>query len=232
MSITAAIIGSSTGIGCALANLLRENAVETVLFTRFPEALEGFHSYSLDLTRETEAHELLSRALSEHPSIETVYLVSGTGDGEKTPDIETAKTTISLNCTGFTIAAYRAMDHFETQGGGQLIAVTSVSAIRGGSESLSYNASKAYQSSLLEGLRCRAAKRGTSITVTEIRAGFVDTSMMKAENSFWIATPRQAAEAIFAASRSKKEMVYVLARWRFLAWILSLLPRFLYKRIG
>lgn len=232
MSITSAIIGSSTGIGRALAEAHRGRGIACVTFSRKPESLAGFPSFYLDLTDGPEAESTLEKAFAQYPEIETIFLVSGTGDIEATPSCETARSTIALNCAGFTLAAYRAARHLEGRQAGRLVAVTSVAAIRGGSQSLSYNASKAYQSSLLEGLRCRFTRLKLPITVTEIRAGFVDTAMMKAEKPFWVATADQAAEAILSASIARRELVYVLGRWRLIGWLLRLLPMSLYKRIG
>ncbi len=232
MSVTSAIIGSSTGIGRALAEAHRKSGIKCITFSRNPEALEGFLSFSLDLTDEHEAKIAFEEAFAQYPEIETIFLISGTGDIEATPSYETAKSTIALNCMGFTLAAYHAAKHLEHRGAGHLVAVTSVAAIRGGGQSLSYNASKAYQSSLLEGLRCRFTRLRSPITVTEVRAGFVDTAMMKAEKPFWVASTDQAAQAILSASLTRRELVYVLSRWRLIGWLFTLLPTFLYKRIG
>lgn len=232
MSVVSAIIGSSTGIGRALAEEHRRRGIECITFSRNPEALEGFVSFSLDLTDAEGAESTFERAFAQYPEIENIFLISGTGEVEATPNYETASVTIGLNCTGFTLAAYRAARHLEGRGGGCLVAVTSVAAIRGGSQSLSYNASKAYESSLLEGLRCRFTRLRVPITVTEVRAGFVDTAMMKAERPFWVASADQAAQAILSASLRRRELVYVLGRWRLIGWICKLLPTFLYKRIG
>lgn len=232
MGVTSAIIGSSTGIGRALAEAHRASGLECVALSRNPASLAGFPAFALDLTDERQAAGVFEKAFAQYPGIETIFLVSGTGDIEATPSYQTASATIELNCAGFTLAAYQAARHLEGRGAGRLVAVTSVAAIRGGSQSLSYNASKAYQSSLLEGLRCRFTRLGLPITVTEVRAGFVDTAMMKAEKPFWVATADQAARAILSASRTRKELVYVPARWRLIGWLLRLLPSSLYKRIG
>ncbi|MGJ8638722.1 MAG: SDR family NAD(P)-dependent oxidoreductase [Opitutaceae bacterium] len=232
MSETAVIIGSSTGIGRALAEIHRDRGIECITFSRKPEALKDFTTYELDLTDEEEAQLVFEKAFSNHPNIETIFLISGTGDTEKTPDYKTAQSTIALNCGGFALAAYCAANFLEKRGSGSLVAVTSVAAIRGSSQSLSYNASKAFQSSLLEGLRCRFWKTKLPITVTEIRAGFVKTAMMKAEKTFWVATADQAASSIFSAAQSRKNLVYILGRWRIIGWLLRSLPISLYKRIG
>ncbi len=96
---------------------------------------------------------------------------------------------------------------------------------------MSYNASKAYVSSYLEGLACRKECRSGAITVTDVRPGFVDTPMAQGEGLFWVASPEKAAKQIYAAIRKKKRIVYITKRWRLIAAIIKLLPFCLYKRI-
>ncbi|MAS96436.1 MAG: hypothetical protein CMO55_24875 [Verrucomicrobiales bacterium] len=232
MPVTSAIIGSSTGIGKALATAHLQQKIESITFSRSPEKIEGHNAIQLDLTDEENAKSTLEKAFTQYPDIEKVFLVSGTGDVEPNLNFQTASDTVELNCSGFTLAAYTAIEHFEKRGSGHLIAITSVAAVRGGGQSMSYNASKAYQSSLLEGLRCRVTRLKHPITITEVRAGFVDTAMMKAEKPFWVASPEQAANDILEVSNKTKDLVYVLKRWRIIAWLFDLLPNSLYKRIG
>lgn len=227
-----AIIGCSSGIGRALLELHRARGLPFVAFSHKPEScgLEGV--VPLDLRAPEAAHAALEKSFAQNGPFSRVFLVSGTGDLE--PDLAPAAavSTISLNCSGFATAAYTACSHFEKSGAGQLIAVTSVAAIRGGSTSPSYHASKAFQSSLLEGLRCRYARKGLPIYVTEIRAGFVDTALMKADKPFWVATPETAARQILRHASYGTSVAYVTARWRLVGALLYWMPRFLHARIG
>lgn len=122
---TATIIGSSSGIGRALAEAHKRRGLDCILFSSRPDQIEGFNAFHLDLTDEEAAHFTFNHAFSQYADIENIYIVSGRGDVETEPSFASAKSTIALNCTGFTLAAYRAADYLEKKGHGRLVALTS-----------------------------------------------------------------------------------------------------------
>ncbi len=91
------------------------------------------------------------------------------------------------------------------------------------SKSYSYNASKAYMSNFLEGLRYTFLKEGSNIFVTDVKPGYVDTGMPKGD-VFWMASTKKAASQIMDAIRAKKKRVYITKRWRIIAWLLMTMP--------
>jgi short-subunit dehydrogenase len=103
-----------------------------------------------------------------------------------------------------------------------------VAAIKGGPIA-SYNASKAYVSSYLEGLCCRSSAQGNNISVTDIHPGFVDTAMAKGEGIFWKAPVKKAARQIFSAIGDKRRVAYITRRWRIIGLLLSWMPFGLYR---
>ena len=226
------VIGASTGIGLEITRVLEERGHIVIILSRRPELFSKFTAYRFDLSSEEGADEVLRSTFSKHEDIASIFLVSGTGDIEDDLDCRNALHTIDVNCRGFTQAVYHGVRHLEARGDGHLIAVTSVAAIRGGSRSMSYNASKAFQRSLLEGIRGRITGLRLPVTITEVRAGFVDTAMMKADKPFWVASQRQAANAIVDCVSSNRELIYVLGRWRLIGWLLTALPIWIQKRMG
>lgn len=124
--------------------------------------------------------------------------------------------------------AYR---HFVKAGEGHLVDISSIAAIRGSREAPAYNASKAFMSNYLEGLRNRAIKAGLPIAVTDIQPGFVDTDMAKGEGLFWVAPPQKAARQIYKAIQRKARRAYVTKRWGLIAWLLKVLPDALHARL-
>ena len=92
------------------------------------------------------------------------------------------------------------------------------------------NASKAYMSIYMDGMRFNIAKKKLPITVSDIRPGFVDTELSRG-GVFWVATPKQAAKSIYKAILKKKKVAYITPRWRLIAGLLHLLPDRLYHRI-
>ena len=94
-----------------------------------------------------------------------------------------------------------------------------------------YNASKAFMSNYLEGLRVRARTAGLPILVSDIRPGFVDTAMAQGKGLFWVASPQKAASQIYKAIHCQAKHAYVTKRWSVIAWLLKVLPAFLYAKL-
>ena len=72
---------------------------------------------------------------------------------------------------------------------------------------------------------------GYNIAVTDIRPGFVQTAMAKGDGLFWVSSVEKAAAQIFDAIKAKKRVVYITKRWRFIAFLISILPFRLYLRL-
>lgn len=235
MENTSVIIGCSSGIGKALLDLHIEQNLPVIAASHKPESITvnspNVELVKLDLKNQETVENQLSELFSI-PNIATVHLVSGTGHLNPELATDLALDTTSLNCDGFSRAALASARYFQKQGHGHLIAVTSVAAIRGSSIVPSYNASKAYQSSFLEGLRCKFQNSKLPVHITEIRAGFVDTAMMQTDKAFWVASPEKAARQIFATTKTKRSIVYVSKRWIIIGMLLRIMPKFIYNRIG
>jgi short-subunit dehydrogenase len=69
-----------------------------------------------------------------------------------------------------------------------------------------------------------ASKSNSSIHVTDVRPGFVDTAMAKGDGLFWVSPVEKAAEQIYAAIKRKKKVVYISKRWRLISYILETIP--------
>lgn len=155
------------------------------------------------------------------------------------PELRTAKinhpklvgVSDSTNVLGFSVIAVTAMRHFMAEGSDHLVAISSNAGLRGGRCAPAYNASKAFISNYLEGLRQRVTQARLPITVTDVRPGYVDTDMAKGSGQFWVASPRAAAAQIVRAIHRRQACVYVSRRWRLIAWLLKLMPERLYRQI-
>lgn len=146
-------------------------------------------------------------------------------------EFEIERRTIDTNVTGFTAVADWTFNYITNQRSGHFAAISSIGGLRGGRQAPAYNASKAYQINYLEALRQKAAKLKIPVTITDIRPGFVDTDMAKGEGKFWVASVNKAAKQIFDAIKDKKKIAYVSRRWRIIAWVFKILPRFVYDRM-
>jgi short-subunit dehydrogenase len=153
---------------------------------------------------------------------------SGIGFLNPALDFEKEVQTIQVNVEGFSGLAGLSYNYFSGQGYGHIVGISSIGALRGNHLAPAYNASKAFMSNYLEGLRKKAFNEKLPITVTDIKPGFVETDMAKGEGKFWMASPKKAAEQIYHAIKSKKKHAYITRRWCLIGWLLKLMPDWLY----
>ncbi len=235
----AIIVGATSGIGKQLAIILTDNDYKVGITGRREQLLnelkatgpDKFAVAGFDVTIIDEIPAQLNKLANELGGLDLLIISSGTGKINLSLDAEIERQTNEVNVTGFTAVADWAFNYFQQQGFGHLAAITSIAGIRGSRQSPAYFASKAYQIRYLEGLRQKARSLKLPIYVTDIIPGFVDTAMAAGDNLFWMASVEKASKQIFDAIKKKRDLAYITKRWRIVAVILKLTPRFLYKRL-
>jgi len=231
----AIVVGATSGIGKELVYALHQNNYIVGAAGRRSNLLEiiktelqsDIHIKAIDVTN-TNAQKALRSLIHEMEPVDLIIISSGTGDLNNSWDTE--KHTIETNILGFTSMSNVAFQYFSDKGSGHLVGISSIGAIRGGAVP-AYNASKAYVSNYLQGLRLVAAKQSHEITITEIQPGFVDTQMAKGSGLFWVASPSKAAIQIYSAILRKRKHAYVTKRWRIIAYLLKILPDWIYHKL-
>ena len=234
----AIVIGASSGIGKELAILLSKENYIVGLTARRTGLLEEIASQlpaksyikHMDVSQPDSAVSELENLIAEMGGADLIIYCSGTGYINPGLEWQKEKETIDVNVTGFTCIADFSYNYFVEQGGGHFAAISSVAALRGGRSAPAYNASKAFVSNYMEGLRCKAKKEGAKITITDIRPGFVDTKMAQGDGLFWVASPGKAAKQIYGIIKRKKDIGYVTRRWRLAAFIFKVLPNKIYNK--
>lgn len=151
----------------------------------------------IDVSNPAEAMSRLSELIQEMGGVDLIVISAGTGFIN--PDLEWDKEdqTIAVNVSGFAALANVAMHHFLQRGTGHLVNISSLAAIRGNGTAPAYNASKAFESNYMGGLRQKIIKLSLPVTLTDIQPGFVDTAMAQGEGLFWIAPLEKAAKQIY-----------------------------------
>lgn len=239
MARSAVVIGASSGIGAAVAVALARRGHTVGIAARRLEALRDVAAEHpgitatarLDLHDVDAAREAATGLLSTLGGADLVILCAGTGSENPALEWAPEADTIAVNVTGFTALATLFMEHFARRGGGHLVGISSIAAIRGHGEAPAYGASKAFVSSYLKALRHKCAKQRLPIRVTEIQPGFVATAMAKGDGLFWVAPVDVAAEQIVAAIEAGRTHAYVTKRWRIIAGLLRVLPDWIYHRM-
>lgn len=235
----AIIVGASSGIGRYLAKILAGKGYAVGLIARRGDALRNIQGElqsttyikAIDIRNSGDTLKGLTGLITEMGGVDLVIISSGIGFINPELDLDKELETVATNVQGFVTVANVAFRHFKRQGAGHLVGISSIAAIRGGAEAPAYNASKAFISNYLQGLRQKAAKSKLTITVTDIQPGFVDTDMAKGEGIFWMAPVQKASAQIYRAIERKRSHAFVTKRWRLVAWMLKIMPDFLYHRI-
>lgn len=235
----ALIIGASSGIGKALALCLAHKGLEVGLMARRVDLLEAIaaqistKSYigHIDISHASDAIDKVQAMLQMMGGVDLIILNAGTGFLNPELDWLKEKQTLDVNVYGFCALAGLSYRYFLQRGQGHLVGISSIGALRGNPVAPAYNASKAFMSNYLEGLRKKAFQDKAPIIVTDIKPGFVDTDMAKGEGKFWMASPNKAADQIYALIRGEKSHGYITRRWRLMGWLLKAMPAWLYLRM-
>lgn len=235
---TAIIVGATSGIGRALAELLISHGCRVGVTGRRRELLDEIEQKhgdkvvcrQIDVDSPQQAISALDALIADLGDVDLIVLSAGTGMPNPELAWEPEAATIATNVTGFAAMAGVAMRYFLGRGSGHLVSLSSVAAFRGSHEAPAYNASKAFVSNYTEGLRIKAARSGKPIFVTDILPGFVETRMAQGEGLFWVASPEKAARQIYDAIRARRSRAYITRRWRLIAFLLQIMPDFIYRK--
>jgi len=232
----AIVIGASSGIGRALAKELAAHGYEVGLAARRTALLEELQKEiisktyikKIDISDVIPAQKLLRELIDEMGGADLIVINSGISVTNKDFRAEPELETIAVNVSGFTAMMNVAVNYFLEKGFGHIVGISSIAGIRGAAPAPAYNASKAFVSNYMEGMRQKLS--GTKITVTDIRPGFVATPLIEGhEWAFWTVPPEIAVGQICRAIRKKKKVAYVPKRWYFVAQFLKIVPEFLYN---
>jgi len=235
------IIGASSGIGKELARVFSAHDFTVGLTARRVELLQelqkdlpssSFIKY-MDLNDTASSIKVLHELIKEMGEVDIIVINAGAGKDNPVLEWEKEKLSIDVNVSGFTSMAVTATNYFIERKKGHIVGISSVAAIRPFRLCPAYGASKAFISFYLRGLRNKFVKHGfKDIYVTDIKPGFVATDMTKNnDRMFWVATAEKAANQIYDAIIAKKKEVFITRRWRIAAFIMRILPDFIYNRI-
>jgi len=235
---SAIVIGASSGIGRALAVAPSREGYRLGLVARRTELLAQLQTElagpsaikTVDVSQPELAIPLVRALIEELRDVELFIVNAGVGFENRPLAWEPERDTIAVNVLGFAAMVNVAVAHLEARGSGNLVGISSIAALRGNRAAPAYNASKAFASNYLEGVRYRFNKLKLPIAVTDIQPGYVDTPMAKG-NLFWVASPEKAARQIVDAIRARRHHAYITRRWRLIAWLMKALPDVVFRRI-
>lgn len=235
----AIIVGASSGLGLELARVMAKAGWALGLAGRNRSALEALraelggdvHTGILDVTRTGDVPAALDALLAALGGVDCVVISSGVSPHNRRLVWDVEETTLATNVMGFAACANWAAHHFFERRSGQIVGLSSVASLRGSPQVPAYNASKAFASRYMEGLRWNLGKYG--VTVTDVRPGYIDTPMTKDQKGmFWVVDAPTAARQIYRAILKKSRVAYVPRRWAFVALAARAAPGFMYKKFA
>ncbi|NHN57334.1 SDR family oxidoreductase [Calidifontibacter sp. DB0510] len=247
MSATATIIsGASSGLGAEMARQLAARGHDLGLCARRRDRLE-------DLARELReqtgrrvfveqvdvvdadavnaAFHRFARALGR---VDRVIVNAGSGRGAPigTERSDVNRITAMTNFVGALSQFEAALEIFRAQGRGHLVAISSISALRGMRRSMTtYAATKAGIAALAEGIR---AEQIPGVEVSVIYPGYIRSEMndhVQQRTPFMVDTA-EGVRAIIAAIDSKRERAYVPTwPWRPIGMAMKFAPDAAVRRL-
>ena len=233
----AIIIGASSGIGYELAIQLAKKGYQLGLMARRQELLielsdrlPGQHFVQVtDLMDADMARTQLAALIEKMGDVELIVVNSGVGASERILDWTIESEMINVNVRGFTAMSMDAMNYFVQRGGGHLVGVSSIAAHFSGGLSLTYNATKAFVSNYLNGMRSRASRSELPITITTVEPGFIDTPMLESKPMGTVSVEKAVTQMV-KAIMGKKNHVYITRRWVIIAILFYILPNWLISK--
>ena len=245
MSKIAFITGASSGIGASLARELASRGYSLGLFARRLELLETLAAEirlkypvqvavaTMDVCDQAAVPGIVEAMREKLGGLDLMVANAGITGVRKSGsgDLSVDRRIFETNVMGAIATLDAAVAHFKTQGGGQLVGISSVASLFGIPGSAAYSASKAALSNYLDAMGKELAKY--KITVTAILPGFVETEIAPGMEKYpMVAKPEKVAKEIAdSIERGAKTAIVPRFPWAALAPTLKLVPDSLMKRI-
>lgn len=206
----ALITGASSGIGRSMARLLAAEGTDLVVVARDADRLEELKA-EFDVEVEVVVCDLADRAQlrtveerieqAERP-VDLVVNNAGLGFGGPfaDSDLDAATFVVDVNVSALQRLTHAAARSLQERGGGTILNVGSLAGEAVGADSATYNATKAFVTSLGQSLAVELA--GTGVTLTTLLPGFTRTEFQARSGTDVSDVPRllwQSADRVAAA---------------------------------
>jgi NAD(P)-dependent dehydrogenase (short-subunit alcohol dehydrogenase family) len=184
MAKAALITGGSSGIGLAIARMLREEGFELTLASRTREKVEaaaselGALAVAADVSREEDCRRLVEEHDARHGSLDMLVNSAGIGIGGTIDDLPAKHVDLQLdvNLRGLLLVTGAALPLLR-EAHGLIVNLASIAGTIPAPELPVYAATKAAVISFTRSLNSGEEEHG--VRATAVSPGFVDTPMAK-----------------------------------------------------
>lgn len=232
------IIGASSGIGKALAELLSDEGANLILSARRTAELENINQdlggkhevLKLDAGNDADIEKAFATIKAENIKINRAIFLAALYEPQKIKDLDTefCEKLFKVNVLGCFSFTKHMLTQFKQQNSDikQIALCGSIAAYTGLPNGQPYSASKAAVQNFAESLRVEKPK---DIDIKLISLGFIRTRITD-KNNFpmpFIQEPEDAAKAIAKGLKSKKFEIHFPKRFTLLLKLLRALPYWL-----
>jgi len=235
----AIIIGASSGLGFEVGKLLLSEGWQLGIAARREDRLRTLQILAphqvtlacLDVTS-PDATDSLLQLIENLGGMDLFFYASGIGHQNRMLEPSVELDTVRTNAFGFTQMMDAAFNYFANHHGGHLAAITSIAGTKGLGAAPSYSATKAFQNTYLQSLEQLSSMRHLSISVTDIRPGFVNTDLLRDGNHYPLLMKKErVAHHIVQALHHQRRVVVLDTRWRIITFFWRLIPNSLWHKI-
>ena len=250
MTKTILISGASSGLGAEMARQFAALGYDLGLCARRLERLEELRSEilgahpdrrvevrALDVTDGDAVFAVFRDIADTFGRLDRVVVNAGLGKGAPlgTGRFDANRETAMTNFVGALAQAEAAMEVFRAQGGGHLVMVSSMSALRGMPKSMTtYAATKAGAAHLVEGLRTELLGQD-AFTFTVLYPGYIASEMNEgvaaAENKMMVSTEKGVAAMVSAIEKGRASACVPRLPWAPLSVVLKHAPLPVFRRL-
>ncbi len=245
----AIVVGATSGMGRQVAKLLGNNGeYEVGLCGRRTELLESLQQEistktyikQIDVTNTEHTQENFAQLVEQMGGLDLLIVTVSAfmnldfQDNSLEAKIQNHQKLIDIDVVGTVLLAELGLEVFRKQNSGHLVLFSSIDGLRVAGAAV-YSGSKSFILRYGESIRNEMLQKNIPIHVTIIIPGWVNNEKVdyeKIPGTYWVTPTDVAAEQIYDAIKNKEKSAYISKRWKIIAWLLALLPDWLYNAIG
>lgn len=238
---TVLILGATSDIGFAIAKKFASEKYVIQLAARNISQLKIFQS-DIEIRYEVpcsihpfdaanfETHSSFYNSLSPKPDI-SVYVIGYMNENDEAiRNWNESLKTINANYSGAVSILNIIAEDYSQKQNGMIVGISSVAGNRGRQSNYIYGSSKAAFTAYLSGMRNKLFHN--KVHVLTILPGFVYTKMTEHLQlpKLLTAKPEEVATAVYKGVKKKKNVVYVKWFWKWIMFIITLIPESIFKK--